>query len=309
MVTNFERRIIKKEYRQNIVPALIAGGAALAGAAINYFSQENANKQNAEIAEKNLQLQQEQFEYNKKLQQEIFAREDSAHQREVTDLRAAGINPLATANGGQGAGAGAVVPLTERQNNYQAQAPQVDLNGLATAAQIYETGRSNKATENISRENLQQKAETDKAKLALEQTKEENRKEEAMQNYELELRKQGENERANQVHEQIQQQMASTSQYSAETARKNYELAKQEFDQIKLPSSIQATEKQEKEIDLLKKQIEKTTADINSQNLHDKLDTAKTIIDGAETISSEIRSWLWSGIKDALTEIAKKKKK
>lgn len=48
------------------------------------------------------------FEYQKQLQQQIFAREDNALQRRMSDAEKAGLNPFSVANG-SGAGAGAVV--------------------------------------------------------------------------------------------------------------------------------------------------------------------------------------------------------
>lgn len=48
------------------------------------------------------------FEYQKELQQQIFAREDNALQRRMADAEKAGLNPFSVANG-SGAGAGAVV--------------------------------------------------------------------------------------------------------------------------------------------------------------------------------------------------------
>lgn len=51
--------------------------------------------------------QQQKFDYDKAIQQTIFQREDTAIQRRMADLQAAGLNPQLAA--GSGAGAGSVV--------------------------------------------------------------------------------------------------------------------------------------------------------------------------------------------------------
>nr|AVQ10238.1 minor capsid protein [Gokushovirinae environmental samples] len=77
----------------DFIPALIAAGAAITGAAINSAAGAAANSANIQEAEKNRQWQQQMS--------------NTAHQREVADLRSAGLNPMLSANGGASTPGGA----------------------------------------------------------------------------------------------------------------------------------------------------------------------------------------------------------
>lgn len=157
-MTEFLKRIINKEYRLEIFSLIAAG--------MNYASQQDANTTNNKIAKQNLKFQEKQLDYQKALQQEIFNREDTAHRREVNDLRQAGINPLATANGGQGLGAGAIVNTEAMHNDYEQKPVQIDPYAVLQEAAQMEAHRNNKATEKIEEtknENTRTKIESDEA--------------------------------------------------------------------------------------------------------------------------------------------------
>ena len=67
-------------------------GTALSSA-VNVWSQERANKQNQAMAREQMQFQERMS--------------NTAHQRQVADLRAAGLNPILSANTGASSPPGA----------------------------------------------------------------------------------------------------------------------------------------------------------------------------------------------------------
>lgn len=96
----------------NFLSPLVNGFSSLAQIGLGFANY----KQNSDIAQQNLQLQQDKFEYDKALQQQIFEREDTAYQRTVNDMRSAGLSPLNMS--GQN-GAGSVVSTSAPQRQTQ----------------------------------------------------------------------------------------------------------------------------------------------------------------------------------------------
>ena len=114
-----------------IIP-IIFGAASIAYNLGKDYLQNKKDKEAQDLAQSNLDLNKtvatqnydlakQQFEYQKELNQTVMEREDNAMQRQIADLKSAGMSPLMVSGGAS------ATPLTS------ANAPQFDLSGVNTA--------------------------------------------------------------------------------------------------------------------------------------------------------------------------------
>lgn len=95
--------------------ALAIGGIDFGSNILGAFASRKTAKEMIDVDLQNLAFQKSVLDYQQSLQRNIFSREDTAIQRRVADLKAAGLSPVLAA--GQGARAGQAINVTAPQRS------------------------------------------------------------------------------------------------------------------------------------------------------------------------------------------------
>ena len=135
------------------VSALITGGATLGAAGISYAGQQAANAAN-------IQMAREQMKFQERMS-------NTSHQREVEDLRAAGLNPLISATGGASTPAGASATVGNAGDAFAKHIdPMVLLSAEKMMADVSKT-KAETGVQNATRSNLEEQNKNLQAQNAL----------------------------------------------------------------------------------------------------------------------------------------------
>ena len=160
------------EWLQWAIDTAVAVGKTV----VSWFINKDTNDTNTENVENtnetNKEINDSQLDYQKEMTLKQWERDDTAHQREVADLEAAGLSPLASTTGSANGN-----PLSA-PSPIAMQAPQIDtsafINSMLQMSQLQETKRHNLVQEG--QKDVDQTIQMDELALEVEKLNLENKK-------------------------------------------------------------------------------------------------------------------------------------
>lgn len=110
-------------------------------------------KQEREIADRNYVMQMDNLEYQKKLQQEIFAREDNAVQRRAEDLEKAGLSKTLAAGNAASAGQAISTNAPQKDSSFAKSMQNINI-ASSLVSQVQQFNRANEELASLKQSNI-----------------------------------------------------------------------------------------------------------------------------------------------------------